>query len=116
MQGFREQLTEGNYALLFARAVDAVVQPWEAAVTQMRFTELGALRFDQDRRTVLRVLSAHTERGIREKLARLQQMAFVLNLDEDDLENCDAYEAGAAMGLQWQLTRSEVLATRALRT
>lgn len=116
MQGFREQLTEGNYALLFARAVDAVVQPWEAAVTQMRFTELGALRFDQDLRTVLRVLSAHTERGIREKLARLQQMAFVLNLDEDDLENCDAYEAGAAIGLQWQLTRSEVLATRALRT
>lgn len=110
LPGYREQLTESNYSLLFAQTLDAILEPWETAVLQMRFTELGALRFDKDVRAMLNFFAAQVPWGVRDKFARLQQIAFVLNKDDDD----DVYEAGAALGISWQLTPSEVQQVRAL--
>lgn len=113
--GFRDQLTESNYALLFTMAVDALVLPWEQAVMQLAFTELGALRFDKDLRGVLTALSDLASWGIRDKFLRLQQISYVLNMDEDETDTNDVFEAGIASGISWQLTPAEVQSVRSLR-
>lgn len=113
--GYRDQLTESNYALLFSMAVDALVRPWEHLVLQMTFTELGALRFDKDVRGVLTMLSEQAPWGIRDKFLRLQQVSYVLNMDEEETDTSDAYEAGVSSGISWQLTPAEVQNVRSLR-
>ena len=113
--GFRDQLTESNYALLFTMAVDALVLPWEQAVMQLAFTELGALRFDKDLRGVFTALSDLASWGIRDKFLRLQQISYVLNMDEDETDSNDVFEAGIASGISWQLTPAEVQSVRSLR-
>lgn len=114
LPGYREQLTEPNYALLFGHVLDAILAPWEGAVMHMRFSELGALRFDKDLRSMLAFFAAQTPWGVRDKFAKLQQVAYVLNRDDDD--EGDIYEAGASLGISWQLSPSEVQQVRALRS
>ena len=115
MTGYRDQLTESNYASLFSMAVDALVRPWEQLVFQLTFTELGALRFDKDVRGVLTMLSERAPWGFRDKFLRLQQVSYVLNMDEEETDTSDAYEAGVSSGISWQLTPAEVQNVRALR-
>ncbi|WFD30253.1 Golgi transport complex subunit 4 [Malassezia sp. CBS 17886] len=114
MAGYRDQLTESNYVVLFQLVVDAIVGPWENAAMEMRFTELGALRFDKDVRAMLATLAEQTTWGVRDRFARLQQIAFVLNVDDDD-GPVDIYETGSSLGISWQLTPNEVAGARARR-
>lgn len=44
--------------------------------------QLGALRFDKDLREVIAFLADQAPWGVRDKFARLQQIAYVLNADE----------------------------------
>ncbi|WFD41836.1 Golgi transport complex subunit 4 [Malassezia psittaci] len=111
MPSYRERLTESNYALLFMRCLDALLIPYEESVLEMHFSELGALRFDKDVRQLLGFLSLHCSFGIRDKFMRLQQIAFVLNQEEEDEE---VYETGTSLGISWQLTPSEVKHVRGL--
>lgn len=49
----------------------------------MRFSELGAIRFDRDLRSVTAYLGSQAEYGdMRERFQRLQQISTLLNLDE----------------------------------
>lgn len=88
---------------------------WERVVTSLTFTELGALRFDKDLRSVLSFMADHTPWGIRDQFLRLQQISYVLNMDEDELEAMDVYEAGVSAGVTWQLSAAEVQSIRAQR-
>ena len=48
----------------------------------MRYTQLGAIRFDQDLRAITSYLASQTAFGdVREKFVRLQQISQLLNLD-----------------------------------
>ena len=81
--------------------------------------QLGALRFDKDVRTICSWLATHSKSGsVRDKFARLQQVSYVLNLDDDDLP-AEGAEAGAeaprdlyseaeAAGMAWRLSPDEV--------
>lgn len=113
--GYRDQLTEPNYALLFSMAIDALIRPWEQVIPQLAFTELGALQFDKDLRGVLSKLGELAPWGIRDKFLQLQQMSYILNMDEDETDTSDAYEAGVSAGISWQMTPAEVQQIRALR-
>lgn len=115
LPGYRDQLTETNYALLFARVLDAVLAPWEAAVLQCRFTELGALRFDEDVRALLESCAMQTPWGVRDKFVRLQQIAYILTREAEEEHDPGAYEAGTALGFSWQLSPAEVETVHALR-
>lgn len=56
---------------------------WEKQILSMRFSELGAIRFDRDLRSVSSYLVSQLEYGdTREKFQRLQQISTLLNLDE----------------------------------
>lgn len=138
----QELFNESNWEAYFTLTLESLVQPWEAQVMQMRYTEvslaleftlhhlltpsisqLGALRFDKDVRTISTYLSTHTRAGgVRERLARLQQISYVLNLDEadaapagEDESKHDLYEEAAAAGMAWRLSSDEVRAVRRLR-
>lgn len=92
-----------------------LVQEWERTVATLTFTELGALRFDKDLRSILGFMADHTPWGIRDKFLRLQQISYVLNMDDEELETMDVYEAGIHAGVTWQLSPTEVQSVRAQR-
>lgn len=112
--GLQDALTPANYRAVFGQAVDVLVRPWEnhLRTAPLRFTPLGALRFDRDIRACVAHLAQQTPLGAglaRAAFARLQQIGTVLNLDSDD----DANELVASNG--WKLTQSEMSAFLALK-
>ena len=89
-----------------------LVRPWEKYAISLKYSELGAIRFDHDLRAVMAYLSPQTVFGdIREKFVRLQQIATVLNLDSvsfhmlrlNNISCSDSYAAGGRCRrvLQW---------------
>ncbi|CBQ68830.1 related to conserved oligomeric Golgi complex component 4 [Sporisorium reilianum SRZ2] len=111
---FRGTFTDANFTTYVSMALDALLKPWEALVMRMRFTELGALRFDKDLRAVVAFLSTQTELPVRDRFTRLQQVSYVLNLDSGEEEG-DLYQNAVASGISWRLSMSEVKTVRALR-
>jgi conserved oligomeric Golgi complex subunit 4 len=108
----RSSMTDGTYLAFFGLAVNALVRPWEAHIRGLRFTELGALRYDRDLRGVLGHLSGQTPLAtgtLRDAFARLQQIGTLLNLDSAD----DADELAASPG--WKLSAADSKAVVALR-
>ena len=92
---------------MFNAAIDVLVQEWERTIATFTFTELGALRFDKDLRSILGFMADYS--------LRLQQISYVLNMDDEELESIDVYEAGIAAGVSWQLSPTEVQSVRAQR-
>ncbi|KAF8502459.1 COG4-domain-containing protein [Gautieria morchelliformis] len=112
MDGFKDAFTENNHRIFSGLAVDMLVRPWEKFITGMRFTELGAIRFDRDMRSVLGYLSSQTAFGdTREKFQRLQQISTLLNLDIEE----DGDEFYNNSGINWRLSASEARAVVSLR-
>ncbi|GAA5924274.1 hypothetical protein JCM10213_004539 [Rhodosporidiobolus nylandii] len=112
LSGYREALTESNFNLFFATAVNVLVRPWESMIRGMKFTELGALRLDRDIRSILSFLSSQASfasGSLRESFSRLQQIATLLTLDSPE----EAEEVLSASGNR--LTASEVKTIWSLR-
>ncbi|KAI0933704.1 hypothetical protein AcW1_005462 [Taiwanofungus camphoratus] len=104
IDGYKDIFTESNYRLFFGLALDVLVRPWERHVVTLKYSELGAIRFDQDLRSVTSYLSSQTAFGdIREKFVRLQQISILLNLDSE--EDVDEFYNGS--GIAWQLSEQE---------
>ncbi|SPC61777.1 related to conserved oligomeric Golgi complex component 4 [Ustilago sp. UG-2017b] len=111
---FRGQFTDANFNTYVQMALDALLKPWEAMVMGMRFTELGALKFDKDLRAVIGFLTAQTSLPIRDKFTRMQQISYVLNLDRGEDEG-DLYQNAVSSGISWRLSMAEVKSVRSLR-
>ncbi|KAI0637328.1 COG4-domain-containing protein [Trametes polyzona] len=112
IEGYKDTFTESNYRLFFGLALDVLVRPWEKFVTSLKYSELGAIRFDHDLRAVVAYLSSQTVFGdIREKFVRLQQIGTLLNLDSE--EDVDEFYNGS--GISWQLSQQEARAVANLR-
>ncbi|WRT64259.1 uncharacterized protein IL334_001190 [Kwoniella shivajii] len=104
VDGYKDSLTDHNYQTFFNLTVEALVRPWEKMIQSMRFTELGAIRFERDVRAISNYLSAQTSfGGARDKFTRLQQIATVLNLDADE----DPEEFWSNSGVPWRLSKTE---------
>lgn len=102
--GYKDTFTEGNYRMLFGLALDNILRPWEKHILTLHFSELGAIRFDRDLRSIMAYLSSQTTFGdIREKFIRLQQISSLLNLDND--EEVEAFYNGS--GISWRLSIQE---------
>ncbi|KAF8309865.1 COG4 transport protein-domain-containing protein [Cantharellus anzutake] len=113
LDGFQDTLTGGNYHQFFLLTVEVLTRHWEKQILTMRFSELGALRFDRDLRSVSGYLSTLAEFGDgREKFQRLQQISTILNLDEE--EDADEFYSGS--GIVWRLSANDVKTIVGLRT
>lgn len=83
----QDTFTDNNYRLYFGLTLDVLMRPWEKFLLGFKFTELGAIRFDRDLRSITTYLSSQTTFGdAREKFTRLQQMSTLLNLDSVSLQ------------------------------
>ncbi|WWC99798.1 hypothetical protein V866_006706 [Kwoniella sp. B9012] len=104
VDGYKDTFTDHNYQTFFNLTVEVLVRPWEKMIQGMRFTELGAIRFERDVRAIANYLSAQTSfGGARDKFTRLQQIATVLNLDGDE----DPEEFWSNSGVPWRLSKTE---------
>ncbi|KAG9013015.1 hypothetical protein FRB94_004408 [Tulasnella sp. JGI-2019a] len=112
VDGFKDTFTEGNYRAFFSQAVEVLVRPWEKHITSMKFTELGAIRFDRDLRSVTTYLSTQTAfSDAREKFTRLQQISTILNLDLEE----DPDDFYTSSGISWKLGQNEARVVASLR-
>ncbi|KAG6811170.1 hypothetical protein H0H92_008654 [Tricholoma furcatifolium] len=112
VDGFKETFTENNYRSFFGLTLDVVLRPWEKYVTTLKFTELGAIRFDRDLRSITAFLASQTAFGdAREKFVRLQQISTLLNLDSE--EDVDDFFNGS--GITWKLSSGEARAIAGLK-
>ncbi|KAJ7694072.1 COG4 transport protein-domain-containing protein [Mycena rosella] len=112
VDGYKDTFTESNYRLFFSLALDVLLRPWEKFMMGFKFTELGAIRFDRDLRSITTYLSSQTAFGdAREKFLRLQQLSTILNLDNE--EDVDEFYNGS--GITWKLSAQEARAIAALK-
>ncbi|KAJ7580996.1 COG4 transport protein-domain-containing protein [Mycena floridula] len=112
MDGYKDTFTDGNFRLYFGLTLDVVLRPWEKFMMGFKFTELGAVRFDRDLRSITTYLSSQTAFGdARDKFVRLQQMSTLLNLDPD--EDVDEFYNGS--GISWRLTAQEARSIAGLK-
>lgn len=93
--------------------VDSVVSRLEAIFWQKRFNWLGGLQLERDMRTLVNQLSEQTARSVRDKFARLTQMATVLNVETPE-EVLDFWGENAG-SITWRLSSVEVKRALSLR-
>jgi len=112
LDGFKDILAPSNFHGFFLLTVEVLTRHWEKHILGLRFSELGAIRFDRDLRTISGYLSSQVELGdAREKFQRLQQISTLLNLDEE--EDPDEFYSGS--GIVWRLSANDARTVVGLR-
>ncbi|KAG1903982.1 COG4-domain-containing protein [Suillus fuscotomentosus] len=112
VDGYKDAFTDNNYRMLFGLALDVIARPWEKYILTLHFSELGAVRFDRDLRSIMAYLSSQTIFGdIREKFVRLQQISSLLNLDNE--EDVDGFYSGS--GISWSFSLQDAKNVVALK-
>lgn len=106
-------LTSNNYDSLVHLIIDFTVKRLEVIMMQKRFNQLGGLQLDRDARTLVGHFSGMTQRTVRDKFARLTQMATILNL-EKVTEILDYWGENSGP-MTWRLTPAEVRRILGLR-
>ncbi|KAK9130037.1 hypothetical protein Sjap_010524 [Stephania japonica] len=110
---FQPLMTTNNYDLYVHLVIDFIVKRLEVIMMQKRFSQLGGLQLDRDIRTLVSHFSSITQRTVRDKFARLTQMATILNLEKVS-EILDFWGENAGP-MTWRLTPAEVRRVLGLR-
>lgn len=104
-EDYKAYLSDNNFHALFATLLEALVRPWEKLAMGLNYTDFGAVRFERDIKNIANFLNNQTSFGlnvVREKMVRLNQIALVLNFDEDELADIDN------VGVPWRLSKAEI--------
>lgn len=115
---FKPRLTSANYESLVSIIVAEVAGQLEKDILKSEFSRMGGLALDKEIRTLVGYLSRATSWSVRDKFARLIQMATVLNLEKvsEIAEYCNVNSSGiVGGGAQWQLTPKEIRQVLSLR-
>ncbi|XP_006878683.1 PREDICTED: conserved oligomeric Golgi complex subunit 4 isoform X2 [Elephantulus edwardii] len=113
MAEFKASLSPVIYDSLTNLMTGLVAVELEKVVLKSTFNRLGGLQFDKELRSLVAYLTTVTTWTIRDKFARLSQMATILNLDRVT-EILDYWGANSGP-LTWRLTPAEVRQVLALR-
>ncbi|XP_070674333.1 conserved oligomeric Golgi complex subunit 4-like [Malus domestica] len=106
-------MTANNYDSLVHFVIDFIVKRLEVIMMQKRFSQLGGLQLDRDARALVSHFSSMTQRTVRDKFARLTQMATILNLEKVS-EILDFWGENSGP-MTWRLTPAEVRRVLGLR-
>ncbi|CAL9007582.1 unnamed protein product [Prunus brigantina] len=106
-------MTANNYDSFVHLVLDFIVKRLEATMIQKRFSQLGGLQLDRDARALVSHFSSMTQRTVRDKFARLTQMATILNLEKVS-EILDFWGENSGP-MTWRLTPAEVRRVLSLR-
>ncbi|GIL67931.1 hypothetical protein Vafri_21202 [Volvox africanus] len=134
----RPLLTTSNWEVLFGSLLDKLSARLEGLLGRKSFNQLGGLQLDREVRLLISGLGDLTGRTVRDRLARLSQMAVLLGLEsvEELLDYWDGPGGGGAGGggsssggvggeggggggsgvINWRLSPAEVRAVLVLRT
>lgn len=74
-------LSPSNYDTVVSLMADELTSQMERVVLKSSFNQLGGLQFDKELRSLVAYLSNITQWTVRDKFAKLTQMATVLNLE-----------------------------------
>ncbi|KAL7605604.1 conserved oligomeric Golgi complex subunit 4 [Lactuca sativa] len=99
-------MTANNYDSFVHLVIDFIVKRLELIMMQKRFSQLGGLQLDRDVRALVSHFSGMTQRTVRDKFARLTQMATILNLEKVS-EILDFWGENSGP-MTWRLTPAEV--------
>nr|XP_057944849.1 conserved oligomeric Golgi complex subunit 4 [Doryrhamphus excisus] len=113
MAEFKTALSPVIYDTLTSLMTSLISIEMEKTVLKCSFSRLGGLQFDKELRSLVAYLTTVTTWTIRDKFARLTQMATVLNL-ERVTEILDYWGPNSGP-LTWRLTPAEVRQVLALR-
>eukprot|EP00123_Amoebidium_parasiticum_P016047 comp23264_c0_seq1/m.38031 comp23264_c0_seq1/g.38031 ORF comp23264_c0_seq1/g.38031 comp23264_c0_seq1/m.38031 type:complete len:831 (-) comp23264_c0_seq1:734-3226(-) len=111
---FKEGLTESNFESMSKLVTQNLTATLESIITTMAFNQNGGLQLDKDIRMLVAFLTGLTQWTVRDKFARLTQIATILCLDS--VSDMHEYWGGSSGVITWRLTPSEVRKTLALRT
>uniref|UniRef100_A0A2P2J7V8 Conserved oligomeric Golgi complex subunit 4 n=2 Tax=Rhizophora mucronata TaxID=61149 RepID=A0A2P2J7V8_RHIMU len=106
-------MTASNYDSFVHLVIDFIVKRLEVIMMQKRFSQLGGLQLDRDIRALVSHFSSMTQRTVRDKFARLTQMATILNLEKVS-EILDFWGENSGP-MTWRLTPAEVRRVLGLR-
>ncbi|XP_074268881.1 conserved oligomeric Golgi complex subunit 4 [Silene latifolia] len=106
-------MTANNYDMFVHLIIDFIVKRLEVIMMQKRFSQLGGLQLDRDARALVSHFSSMTQRTVRDKFARLTQMATILNLEKVS-EILDFWGENSGP-MTWRLTPAEVRRVLGLR-
>ncbi|XP_053126975.1 conserved oligomeric Golgi complex subunit 4 isoform X1 [Hemicordylus capensis] len=113
MAEFKADLSAVIYDSLSSLTTTLIAVELEKVVLKSTFSRLGGLQFDKELRSLIAYLTTVTTWTIRDKFARLSQMATILNL-ERVTEILDYWGPNSGP-LTWRLTPAEVRQVLALR-
>uniref|UniRef100_A0A8C9WM68 Conserved oligomeric Golgi complex subunit 4 n=1 Tax=Scleropages formosus TaxID=113540 RepID=A0A8C9WM68_SCLFO len=113
MAEFKAGLSPVIYDQLTSLMTSLISLEMEKTVLKCTFSRLGGLQFDKELRSLVAYLTTVTTWTIRDKFARLTQMATILNL-ERVTEILDYWGPNSGP-LTWRLTPAEVRQVLALR-
>ncbi|XP_063801941.1 conserved oligomeric Golgi complex subunit 4 isoform X1 [Pseudophryne corroboree] len=113
MGEFKAGLSPVIYENLTSLLTSLIAIELEKVVLKSTFSRLGGLQFDKELRSLVAYLTTMTTWTIRDKFARLSQMATILNL-ERVTEILDYWGPNSGP-LTWRLTPAEVRQVLALR-
>jgi conserved oligomeric Golgi complex subunit 4 len=118
LTSFKKSLSERNYDVLVSMLATDVTTRFERAIKKSAFNRLGGLILDQEVRSLGTFLSGATSWTVRDKMARLTQIAIVLNL-EKVTEITDYYDpknqSDHSPFTAWRLTPNEIRTILKLR-
>ncbi|CBI38713.3 unnamed protein product, partial [Vitis vinifera] len=106
-------MTANNYDSFVHLIIDFIAKRLEVIMMQKRFSQLGGLQLDRDARALVHHFSSMTQRTVRDKFARLTQMATILNLEKVS-EILDFWGENSGP-MTWRLTPAEVRRVLGLR-
>ncbi|KAI4378391.1 hypothetical protein MLD38_015876 [Melastoma candidum] len=106
-------MTANNYDSFVHLTIDFIVKRLEVIMMQKRFSQLGGLQLDRDVRALVSHFSSMTQRTVRDKFARITQMATILNLEKVS-EILDFWGENSGP-MTWRLTPAEVRRVLGLR-
>ncbi|XP_067409381.1 conserved oligomeric Golgi complex subunit 4 [Emydura macquarii macquarii] len=113
MAEFKAGLSPVIYDSLSSLVTSLIAIELEKVVLKSTFSRLGGLQFDKELRSLIAYLTTVTTWTIRDKFARLSQMATILNL-ERVTEILDYWGPNSGP-LTWRLTPAEARQVLALR-
>lgn len=109
-----DALSQANYDTLVLACAERVASALEQGLFTKKFSQLGGLQLDREVRTVVGAFSALASGSVRDRFARLTQVATVLNL-ERVAEILD-YWGDNAGAITWRLSPNEIKKVLALRS
>nr|CAH7757940.1 unnamed protein product [Callosobruchus chinensis] len=113
LSSFKDILTPSNYDAFTQVLTSEVTQRLEKVVMKSTFNRLGGLVLDKEVRSLAGYITATTSWSVRDKFARLTQIATILNLEQ--LNEIYDYWGNHDGALTWRLTPTELKSIMQLR-